>query len=415
MSLDSPQSSLQFAPPSVELILAALRSRFESGADLSALKPTFNFDQNGNQTTDGVFTYQYNSLKQLTRITGTGVDLSYLYDGDGLRVQKTNNLTAVTTKYFWDDQNPTGVPQVLEELEGGSVVRRYVYGPNGPLYQVALVGGTWVTSYYGRDAQSIRFLMDASGNVTDSLTWDSYGRLLLRTGTTPLFLGYQNEYTEPETGLIYLRARWYNPDLGRFMEMDTDEGGQEDPLSLHKYVFVANDPTDKTDPSGNQYGSRISELLRGWLGPNGVDWAAYNRQYLKIEKTFVNQWYVWGARDPVTQGGLDCSGAVLHGLITMGLIPPNGRATDIYYNLCYPISSPSPGDLLFYDYEPDGEMDHVMTWTGTSRIDPVGGKKNTAANRNKKFVIKDLPGVGKDKPYWARINWAYLLSLQPGN
>jgi hypothetical protein len=197
--------------------------------------------------------------------------------------------------------------------------------------------------------------------------------------------------------------------------MDTDEGGQEDPLSLHKYVFVANDPTDKTDPSGNQYGSRISELLRGWLGPNGVDWAAYNRQYLKIEKTFVNQWYVWGARDPVTQGGLDCSGAVLHGLITMGLIPPNGRATDIYYNLCYPISSPSPGDLLFYDYEPDGEMDHVMTWTGTSRIDPVGGKKNTAANRNKKFVIKDLPGVGKDKPYWARINWAYLLSLQPGN
>jgi RHS repeat-associated protein len=241
---------------------------FTGGYDpADQLKPAFNFDQNGNELTDGVFTYQYNNLNQLTRVQGTGVDLSYLYDGDGLRVQKINNMTGVTTKYFWDDQNPTGVPQVLEELESGQVVRRYVYGPNGPLYQVALVGSTWVTSYYGRDAQSIRFLMDASGNVTDSLTWDSFGRLLSRTGTTPLFLGYQNEYTEPETGLVYLRARWYNPNLDRFMGMDTYQGDQSDPRTLQKYVGFADDPDDKIDPSGNQYGTRISELLQGLITP----------------------------------------------------------------------------------------------------------------------------------------------------
>jgi RHS repeat-associated protein len=77
-----------------------------------------------------------------------------------------------------------------------------------------------------------------------------------------MFLGHQGEYTEPETGLVYLRSRWYHPDEGRFVGMDEYEGRQVDPQTLHKFVFSANDPINKRDPSGNQYGSRISDLLR---------------------------------------------------------------------------------------------------------------------------------------------------------
>ena len=159
------------------------------------LKPTFSFDGNGNQLSDSQGrTYTYNALNQLTHVTGTGLDVSYLYDGDGLRVQKTNNLTAVTTKYLWDRNNLTGVPQVSEELQGGSVVRRYVYGPRGPLYQVQNTGVSWVTNYFVPDATgSIRLVLDDSGTITDALDYDGFGNILRRTGTTDLGVGFEGE------------------------------------------------------------------------------------------------------------------------------------------------------------------------------------------------------------------------------
>ncbi len=243
------------------------------------LKPTFNFDQNGNQTSDGRgFTYTYNTLNQLTHVTGTGVDVSYLYDGDGLRVQKTNNLTGVTTNYLWDRHNLTANPQVSEELVNGQVVRRYVYGLKGPLYQVQNTGVSWVANYFVADATgNIRLVLDDGGNVTDALDYDAFGNVLRRAGTTSLGPGFQGEYTEPETGFVYLRARWYNPNEGRFMGMDSYEGDPQDPLTLNKYAGFANDPTDKTDPTGNDFGDesieltapREGEMLKGDLFAGG--------------------------------------------------------------------------------------------------------------------------------------------------
>src|ERR1035441_9046879 len=154
---------------------------FTGGYDPSdRLNPTFNFDANGNQLNDSRgFTYTYNSLNQLTRVQGTGVDVSYVYDGDGLRVQKTNNLTSVVTNYLWDRNNLTGFAQVSEELQNGQVVRRYVYGPRGPLYQVQLVGNTWVTNYFAADATgSIRLVLDDSGNITNTVDYDGFGNVL---------------------------------------------------------------------------------------------------------------------------------------------------------------------------------------------------------------------------------------------
>jgi RHS repeat-associated protein len=219
-------------------------------ADL--LKPTFDFDDNGNQLTNGNgVTYTYNALNQLTRVQGTSLDVSYVYDGDGLRVQKTSN--GITTNYLWDRNNLTGYPQVSEELQNGSVVRRYVYGPKGPLYMVQLVGSTWVTSYFGEDATgSVRFLMNDSGTVTDSWTWDAYGNLLGRTGTTNCALGFDGEYQDADTGLIYLRARWYDPSTGRFLQMDSYEGDNENPDTLNKFTFVGNDPLNSFDPTGHE-------------------------------------------------------------------------------------------------------------------------------------------------------------------
>jgi len=65
------------------------------------------------------------------------------------------------------------------------------------------------------------------------------------------YLKIDAEYRDSDTGLIYLRARWMNPTLGRFQSMDTFEGEPENPLTLSKYEFTSNNPENDIDPSGN--------------------------------------------------------------------------------------------------------------------------------------------------------------------
>jgi RHS repeat-associated protein len=259
-------------------------------ADL--LKPTFSFDQNGNQTSDSQGrTYSYNTLNQLTEVTGTGVNLNYLYDGDGLRTQKTNNTTGVTTSYLWDRNNLTGYPQVTEEFQNGQLTRRYVYGPEGPLYMVQLVNGTWVTSYYGKDAQNVRFLMNDSGQITDSYTWDAFGNLISSSGIgTANNIGFDGEYADNDTGLVYLRARWMNPTIGRFITSDSFEGVETDPSSLNHYTGFSNDPVNRIDPEGNfdissSIGSAIEGILASFPRVTGFVERLLGRQ-VEVEKDY---------------------------------------------------------------------------------------------------------------------------------
>jgi len=247
----------------------------------------FTWDANGNMLTDlQGRTFTYDPLNRLTSVTGTGVAVSYVYNADNLRVKKINSISGVTTEYHWDKVNVTGNPQVLEELEGGAVVCRYGYGTTGVLSQSRKVNGSWVTSYFGKDAQSVRFLMDESGNITDSWTWDAYGNLLGRTGTTTCNLGYDGEYMEPETGLVYLRARWYDPSTGRFLQMDGHEGEKQNSNSLHKYFGFGADPINNSDPSGyvtvlGRFKGIIDDLLglgHAWMLYTGTQVIWYSGQ-----------------------------------------------------------------------------------------------------------------------------------------
>ena len=151
--------------------------------------------------------------------------MSMLYDGDGNRVAKT--VGSVTTHYLVDDLNPTGYPQVVEELTGsgsGTVARQYTYGLER-ISENQWTNNTWTPSFYAQDGSgSVRRLTNSARAVTDTYDYDAFGNKINSTGTTTNNYLYRGEQYDSDLGLYYLRARYYNPNTGRFMSRDPEDG-----------------------------------------------------------------------------------------------------------------------------------------------------------------------------------------------
>jgi len=146
------------------------------------------------------------------------------------------------------------------------------YGSTGIVSQGHVPTGT--TVYFGKDgSNNTRYLTDSqTGNVTDTFDYTADGIRVNRTGSFPAMHQFQGEYLEPDLNLYWLRARWMNPQTGEFMTMDSYEGDQTDPASLHKYAFVDWDGgTNKNDPTGHD--------------DNGINWSV-DEQFINMAHTF---------------------------------------------------------------------------------------------------------------------------------
>jgi RHS repeat-associated protein len=211
------------------------------------------YDANGNTLGANGKSYAYDSFDRMTSFNGGSVTM--VYDGDGNRVKKISG--GVTTQYLVDELNPTGLPQVMDEVvKSGVAQRTYLYGLRR-ISQTQVASGT--TSYYGYDAHGdVRSLMNNGGVVTDTYDYDAFGNVVGSTGTTPNVYRYQGEAFDSETGLYYMRARYYDPTVGRFLNVDqmTDQGE-------HPYSYAAADPVNGHDPTGTQDVIEYSLLM--WL------------------------------------------------------------------------------------------------------------------------------------------------------
>jgi RHS repeat-associated protein len=152
----------------------------------------------------------------------------------------------------------------LEEVQNGAAVRTYTYGLQR-ISESQMVSGTWTTSFYGYDgAGSVRQLTNVLGAVTDEYEYDAFGNSFTKTGTTPNNYLYRGEQFDSDLGLYYLRARYYNPQTGRFLSRDPEDGNPTDPASLHKYLYANGDPINGIDPMGRE---TMLEYLRSIRRP----------------------------------------------------------------------------------------------------------------------------------------------------
>ncbi|MDL2251215.1 Rhs family protein, partial [Lachnospiraceae bacterium OttesenSCG-928-J05] len=255
------------------------------------VKTTYEYDRDGNLISengkDEVLTYEYTAENRLRVVTGKKeVLMAATYDGDGNRIfqldfvedgNKTNKDNVLipesaktkdgdsaleelvdilpknskdsdyTITQYVNDINQEHAQAVLELKTDGRIQTAYTYGVNR-LGRDTEEG----SSYYLYDGRgSVAGITATDGTLTDSYRYDPYGNLDFGTPVSNNYYGYNAESTNTNTGLQYLRARYYNPQNGNFTTEDTETGTKTNPLTRNRYTYVTNNPLNYQDPSGH--------------------------------------------------------------------------------------------------------------------------------------------------------------------
>lgn len=219
------------------------------------------YDSNGSTTNSSGSAYQYDVLNHLTNATIGGAMIQIVYDGDGNRVKKS--VGGVTTYYLVDDRNPSGYIQVLEEYQGATLSKVYSYG----LALISQRVPNSSTNYFICDGPgSARMLVNTVASIVNTFAYDAYGMLIASNGVPQTAYLYCGEQFDFDQGFYLLRARYLNPNTGRFITMDTYEGYREVPTSLHKYLYAELDPINRTDPSGHMSATQIGVTVHKYIG-----------------------------------------------------------------------------------------------------------------------------------------------------
>ena len=217
----------------------------------------YQYDSRGNRSKGSVTTidtanfkageFTYNSWDELDSFTGSG-STTYSYDPEGLRIKKDTG-TAVT-RYFCDNNG-----LVVAESDGtGQVTAQNIWGHKALAREIS---GTYYYYLYNGHGDVIQ-VIDENGNAVNSYSYDEWGNILSSQEQISNPMKYAGEYYDEETGLYYLRARYYDPSIGRFISKDSVEGEINNPLTINLYTYCANNPINSWDPSGN---SIINDII----------------------------------------------------------------------------------------------------------------------------------------------------------
>ena len=197
---------------------------------------SYTWDANGNLLSDDVNDYTYDPANRLRSVEQGNNSYTFSYDGLGDRLQQTVN--SETTNYTLDLN--TGLTQVLDDSTD-----TYLYGVD----RIAQVGGENTDYFLGDALGSVRQLADENGEITLGESYDPYGNVIASIGDSTSVYGFDGEAVD-QSGLTYLRARYYSAQDGRFQTRDTWDGDVNQPLSLNKWVYTNGNPVNYTDPSG---------------------------------------------------------------------------------------------------------------------------------------------------------------------
>ncbi|NBI28429.1 RHS repeat-associated core domain-containing protein [Chengkuizengella marina] len=214
---------------------------------------TYSYDPRGNReelsstsmSNDLSAEYTYDDRDRLIQAVVDRSTVQYKYNGDNLLYERTEN--GETTRYYYDG---TVVIAEATVINGETRLKaRYIRG-NG----LVSTEDTYSNSYYylSNGHGDVVELRDNTGNTRlNQYDYDIWGNPIKSIEMVHNPFQYSGELWDDTTNLQYLRARWYDPSDGRFINEDTYQGDISNPLSLNLYTYVYNNPLIYDDPTGN--------------------------------------------------------------------------------------------------------------------------------------------------------------------
>ena len=200
---------------------------------------------------DGM-SFMWQNGRQLYMMSHYGVSALYNYNADGLRTKKMYGGT--TTTYYWAN----GL--LLGEVRTNGNTLTYLYDENGTMYGFELNGVRYYYLYNGQG--DVIGLIDATGAVIAHYEYDAWGKLLSVTdangeeilyGTEVAIINpirYRGYYYDNETGFYYLNSRYYDPEVGRFINADAYASTGQGILGHNMFAYCQNNPIIHVDPTG---------------------------------------------------------------------------------------------------------------------------------------------------------------------
>ena len=203
---------------------------------------TITYDQVGNPLSYNGKSFTWQRGTQLAGITGGSDSISYTYDAQDRRVQKTVN--GVTTTYLYAEgmlmRQTTGNNTLDFAYDTDSLIG-FKYNDTPYFYEKNLFG-------------DVVAVLDEEGTVVASYSYDAYGNVISATGTMAAVnpIRYRGYYQDAETGWYYLKTRYYNPEWGRFINADSQFMAGEDAINgANMYAYCFNNPIMYTDKNGD--------------------------------------------------------------------------------------------------------------------------------------------------------------------
>ena len=212
---------------------------------------SISYDSIGNPTSwyDGT-TFTWSNGRRLTSAvnSSTGLNNSYTYDMDGLRLTKT--VGNVEHKYVWQSS------KLVAEYFGGTELE-FFYDENGSPYAFsykATASATPVMYYYVTNLQGdVVSILNAGGTSVAEYSYNAWGKVLSATGTMAAInpIRYRGYYFDSDSGLYYLKSRYYDPNLQRFINSDTIPSTGQKFIGANMFAYCLNNPVGLYDTDGN--------------------------------------------------------------------------------------------------------------------------------------------------------------------